>query len=187
MKYKLIVIGTSLGGFKALQTLLGKLPAHFPLPLAIVQHRSPGYESLLAQLLQESCALPIEEAEDKTTMQPGKIYLAPAGYHLLAERGYFSLSTEAPVQYSRPSIDVLFDSASASYGSQVVGVILTGANRDGARGGANLKKRGGWLVVQEPATAESKIMPEAALALAPADRVLAVDEIASHLVTLCYE
>ena len=187
MKYKLIVIGTSLGGFKALQTLLGKLPPHFPLPLAIVQHRSLDYESRLARLLQESCALPVEEVEDKTTMQPGRVYLAPAGYHLLAENGYFSLSTEAPVQYSRPSIDVLFDSAVATYGAQVIGVILTGANKDGAQGGAKLKKRGGWLVVQEPATAESRIMPQAALALTPADRVLAVDEIASHLVTLCYE
>lgn len=184
MKYKLIVIGTSLGGSRALQTLLKGLPSSFPLPLAIVQHRSRGTGELLINFLQENCAMPVDEVEDKTPMYPSRVYVAPAGYHMLAEKGYFSLSTDAPVQYSRPSIDVLFESAAATYGPELIGVILTGANNDGAKGCANLKKRGGWLVVQEPATAERQTMPMAVLAVAPADQILSVEEIATHLVAL---
>lgn len=183
-KFELVVIGTSLGGLQALEKLLSGLPPEFPLPVAIVQHRRAGSGDLLRGLLQTWCALPVEEVEDKTAIVPGHVYLAPAGYHLLVEEDYFTLSTERPIQYVRPSIDVLFESAARAYGSQVIAVVLTGANRDGASGVARIKERGGWVIVQEPATAESRIMPEAAMAAAAVDQILPLPQIAALLVEL---
>jgi two-component system, chemotaxis family, protein-glutamate methylesterase/glutaminase len=162
--YKLIVIGTSLGGVTALRVLLSGLPTNFLVPIAIVQHRHRDSDNELSKFLQQQTPLPIREVEDKDELVAGHIYLAPADYHLLIESGYFSLSTDDPVSYSRPSIDVLFESAADAYAEQVIGVILTGANQDGAKGLAKIKARGGVAIVQEPSTAESPTMPEAALA-----------------------
>jgi two-component system chemotaxis response regulator CheB len=162
--YEIVVVGTSLGGLNALGTILGGLPQAFPLPLVIVQHRGRETHDGLAEFLAGGSALPVTEPRDKQPILPGRAYLAPADYHLLVERGYLTLSTEAPVQFARPSIDVLFESAADSYGSHVIGVVLTGANSDGARGAARILQQGGLVVAQEPTTAESPIMPESAIA-----------------------
>lgn len=185
MAYAIVVMGTSFGGFLALQKVLENLSTGFTLPIAIVQHRHKGSDQLLSILLQQYSTLPIREVEDKDEILPGHVYLAPADYHLLVERGYFSLSTDLPVSYARPSIDVLFESAADAYTSQVIGVILTGANSDGAQGLASIKARGGFTIVQEPATAECQIMPKAAIASVAIDQILPLSEIASGLVNLC--
>jgi two-component system chemotaxis response regulator CheB len=184
MRYKLIVAGTSLGGLRALSILLAGLPEDFGLPLAIVQHRRSDSPAGLSNLLQTYSALTIEEVEDKMPIMPGRVYLAPPGYHLLVEQDYFALSTEGPVQYTRPAIDVLFESAARTYGSSLIGVVLTGANRDGAKGAAQIKKYGGVVVVQDLATAESPVMPQATLNATVVDRVLPLEQIASCLVEL---
>lgn len=179
-RIELIVVGASLGGLSALQQLLRALPADFRLPLVVVQHRASGSDDL-ASALQRECAVPIREVEDRDPLRPGAVYLAPADYHVLVDRGRLRLSTEARVLHARPSIDVLFESAAAAYGEGVLAVVLTGASRDGALGAQQVKARGGALVVQDPATAEARVMPAAALAGARADLVLRLDEIADVL------
>ncbi|HEV7858138.1 MAG TPA: chemotaxis protein CheB [Pyrinomonadaceae bacterium] len=184
MEEKIVVIGTSAGGLSALQILLPGLPSEFPCPLVLVQHRGKEAGSGLCDFLQRSSRLPVEEPEDKEPIAPGRVYLAPRDYHLLIEERHFALSTAAPVSYARPSIDVLFESAADAYGKQVIGVILTGKNRDGARGLATIKQHGGLTVIEEPATAQSREMPEAALAATDVDRVLPLAGIASFLTSL---
>src|SRR5690242_20460327 len=144
----MIVIGASRGGLKAVQTLLGGLPGVFPLPLAVVLHRHKEADEWLQPALQKYSALPVTEVSDKETIQPGHVYIAPVDYHLLVEPTYFSLSTDDPVLYARPSIDVLFESASDIFRQMVIGVILTGASEDGARGAAQIQQRGGTVIVQ---------------------------------------
>ncbi|MCF2150324.1 chemotaxis protein CheB [Desmonostoc muscorum LEGE 12446] len=186
MSFKIVVIGTSLGGLSALKIILQKLPADFSVPIAIVQHRHKESNKALQELLQESISLPIQEVEDKDEILPRHIYLAPADYHLLVEPGHFALSTDEPVSYARPSIDVLFESAADIYGEQVIGIILTGANHDGKQGLKKIKARGGITIVQEPATAESSIMPEAAISAVAVDWILTLSDIADQMVKLCY-
>lgn len=185
MAFKLVVIGTSLGGLTALKLLLGSLAEDFPLAIAIVQHRHRDSERTLGEFLQQHIALPLKEVEDKDDLLPGRVYLAPADYHLLVEPGYFTLSTDEPVLYARPSIDVLFESAADVYGPQVIGILLTGANQDGAQGLAKIRACGGWTIVQAPETAECRVMPEAALAATSVNAVLPLPEIASYLTQLC--
>jgi two-component system chemotaxis response regulator CheB len=180
----IIVIGASLGGLHALQTILAALPADFSPPIAIAQHRGSGTYELLPEIMQRYSLLPVQEAEDQEPIQPGHVYLAPADYHLLLEPGYFTLSTVGPVNYARPAVDVLFESAADSYGAQTVGVILTGLNNDGARGLAAIKRRGGLAVVQDPATAEAPDMPKAALAATPVDKILPLAAIGPFLKTI---
>ena len=184
--FEIVVVATSLGGLKAVGTLLFALPVDFALPLVIVQHRTAASlaEDPLCDLLQRCCALPVIEPRDKQPVAGGSIYLAPADYHLLVEGGAFALSTEAPVNFARPSADVLFESAADAYGAAAVGVVLTGGNEDGARGLARLRVRGGLAVVQDPATAESAVMPEAAIQIAGADHVLPLAGIAALLAGL---
>lgn len=181
-----IVIGTSYGGLTALQTLLPALPENFRAPVVIVQHRSREQGSGLRTFLQKRTMLPLREPEDKEALLPGHIYLAPRDYHLLLDATGFALSTEAPVEYARPSIDVLFECAADAYREKVIGVILTGANADGARGLARIKELGGTCIVENPSTAESPAMPEAALAATAVDRILPLAEIAPVLVELCH-
>jgi len=161
------------------------LPRTFPVPIAVVQHRHRASNEGLPAYLRRDTDLKVVDAEDKQPIESGTVYLAPANYHLLVERGVFSLSVDEAVAYSRPSIDVLFESAADAYGSGVAGVILTGANEDGARGAERIKKRGGFLVAQDPATAEAPQMPRAAIDRAKVDRVLPLDRIAPFLVELC--
>lgn len=186
MSFKIVVIGTSLGGLSALQTVVGNLPADFPIPVAIVQHRHRDSDDTLRAMMQEFVSLRVREVEDKDEMLPGTVYLAPADYHLLVEPGYFALSTDEPVSYARPSIDVLFESAADVYGEQVIGVILTGANQDGMQGLKKIKARGGKTIVQEPSTAASSIMPAAAISAVAVDWILSLCEIAPLLVNLGY-
>lgn len=185
MAFELVVVGTSLGGLHALEVLLAGLPKGFPVSVAVVQHRHKDSENTLSFFLQQHSLLPLKEPEDKEAIVPGQVYLAPADYHLLVEPGSFALSTEAPVEYARPSIDVLFESAADAYAEKVIGVILTGANQDGAQGLAKIKAHGGLAVVQEPATAFSPTMPQAAIALVRVDWILPLSEIAPFVVNLC--
>jgi two-component system, chemotaxis family, protein-glutamate methylesterase/glutaminase len=167
--------------------LLGALPESFPIPIVAVQHRSKDSDRLLVQLLQDSTDLKVCEIEDKETLCAGTVHVAPANYHVMVEHGYFSLTIEEPVRFSRPSIDVMFSSAADTYGSQAVGVVLTGANEDGARGLADIVARGGRALVQDPKTAEIPIMPEAALRAVPTAEVLPLDGLAPRLVALSAE
>lgn len=185
MTPQLVVIGASSGGLSALQVLLPGLGEKFPCPLVIAQHRGRDAGNGLREFMQKSCPLPIEEPEDKAPIEPGHVYLAPRDYHLLVEKGHFALSTDAPVWYARPSINVLFESAADAYAELAVGIILSGANADGARGLAAIKARGGRALVEEPATAAYPAMPEAALAATTVDHVLPLSEIAPFLRTIC--
>ncbi|HEV2145871.1 MAG TPA: chemotaxis protein CheB [Longimicrobiaceae bacterium] len=179
----LVMIGVSAGGLDAVCTLLRGLPEDFRMALVVVQHRSKDSDAL-CEVLQECTPLPVHEATDKASAEQGKVYLAPPDYHLLLEDGYFSLSTDAPEMYSRPSIDVAFESAADAYGARVVGVVLTGANHDGARGLRRIVDRGGTALVQDPATAEVAVMPAAALRAVPEAEVLTLPRIAERLLTL---
>lgn len=182
--YELAVIGASWGGLAALRTIVGRLPAGFRLPIAIVQHRHRDSEALLARFLQEQTQLRVCEVEDKTAVEPGKVFVAPANYHILVEQGYFSLSTEAPVRYSRPSIDVALASAADAYGHRSVGIVLTGSNADGAEGLRRIADAGGMTIVQDPVTAEAPTMPRAALRRVPLARVFPIERIAEFLAAL---
>ena len=184
MPYRLVVIGTSLGGLTALEILLARLPAGFPVPVVVVQHRDVRSHSL-TMILQRSTRLRVREPQDKDPFLPGTVYLAPPDYHLLIEAEGYALSTDAPVCYARPSIDVLFESAAEAFPRGVIGVILTGASSDGAQGAAALKRAGGYLIVQEPSSAECSAMPAATLEATQADQVLPLADIAAALVKLC--
>jgi two-component system, chemotaxis family, protein-glutamate methylesterase/glutaminase len=179
-----VAIGTSWGGLSALGRILGGLSAAFPLPIIVVQHRSKDSDNLMATLLQDMSDLIIHEAEDKDTLLPSNVYVAPADYHLMVDDGVVSLTTDAPVRYSRPSIDVAFESVARSYGSGAIGVILTGANEDGSRGLARIIDLGGRGIVEDPKTAEMPVMPEAAKRAAPAAEVLPLQDIAPRLMTM---
>jgi two-component system chemotaxis response regulator CheB len=184
LAYELVVIGTSWGGLHALRRVLGGLPAAFDLPVVVVQHRHRDSDHLLVSLLQDHTPLKVHEVEDKTELEGGNVYVAPAEYHVLVEVGHLALSTEEPVRYSRPSIDVTFESAADAYGARVIGVVMTGANDDGARGLKRIADRGGAAIVQDPATAESAVMPAAALKLVPDARVAKLDDIGALILTL---
>jgi two-component system chemotaxis response regulator CheB len=183
--YQLVTIGCSMGGMQALQTIFGSLPADFPLPITVVQHRYRTSNEGLPQFLRRHTKLNVVDTTDKEWMKPGTVYLAPANYHLLVERGELSLSVDEAVAYSRPSIDVMFESAADAYGSGVIGVVLTGANSDGARGAVRIKKRGGFVIAQDPKTAESPAMPQAAVEATRVDRILPLERIGPFLVELC--
>jgi two-component system chemotaxis response regulator CheB len=182
--YSLIAVGGSWGGLTAVRRLLEGLPHELDVPFAIVLHRA-AESSGVTGLLQPSTHLRVVEADDKQPIEAGHVYVAPADYHLLVERGAFALSTDARVQYARPSIDVLFASASDAYRAAVVGIVLTGANVDGAEGLARIKAAGGVAIVQSPDEAERRAMPEAAIAATAADAVLPVEEIGPFLHGLC--
>lgn len=172
---RLIVIGASAGGLQVLLRLFSALPASYRLPLAVVLHLPDDRTSRLAELFQARLALRVREAEDKDAILPGTLYFAPPGYHLLVEDDFtLSLSRDEPVQFSRPSIDVLFESAADALGEQVCGILLTGANHDGANGLHTLSRSGGVTVVQSPSSAEVPTMPEAALKRFHPDFVLDV-------------
>lgn len=182
--YEIVVVGTSWGGLRALKSLVGALPRDFGIPIVIIQHRHRDSENLLAGLIQECTELPVCEVEDKQPIEPGHVFVAPPDYHLLVERGSLALSTEAPVRYSRPSIDVTFHSAADVYGPRTVGVVLTGANADGAQGLAHIVERGGLALVQDPSDAASPTMPKAAVKAVPSAKVLPIEGIAAALAAL---
>ena len=182
--YDLVVVGTSWGGLHALRTLVGGLPESFQMAVTLVQHRHRDSDHLLRTLLQENSSLRVFEVEDKMPLEHGHIYVAPPDYHTLVEPGHFSLSTEAPVRFSRPSIDVTFTSAADSYSHRTVGIVLTGANADGADGLRRISDRGGLALVQDPETAESPTMPTAARKAVPRARAMSLEAIATFLASL---
>ena len=187
MPYSVVGIGTSWGGLAAMSRLLGDLPGDFSLPVVVVQHRSKDSDRLLTELLQDATDLKVCEVEDKEPLMPGTVHIAPANYHVLIDAGYLSLTLEEPVRFSRPSIDVMFSSAADTYGSGAIGVVLTGANEDGARGLYHIAKRGGRALVQDPRTAEIPIMPDAALKAVPSAEVLTLEALAPRLIELSRE
>ena len=184
---ELAVIGASWGGLQALTTVLSSLVREdLRASVVIAQHRSPdSAEGLLPRLLGYSSTVPVREAGDKEPIDPATIYVAPPDYHLLIEERHFALATDARVQFARPSIDVLFETAAEAYGDRVLGVILTGANADGAAGLRAIREHGGLTVVQDPSTAERSTMPAAALAATAVDAVLPLEEIGPFLVRHC--
>ena len=180
-----VVVGSSSGGMKVLETVLKRLSLRYPLPIIAVQHLHSDSEDYLAQNLNQRCRITVKEAREKEEIMPGVVYLAPANYHLLIEADRtFSLDAGERVNYARPSIDVLFESAADVYGSGLIGVILTGANFDGSKGLKRIKEKGGVAIVQDPLTAEADSMPRAALSSADADYVLPPEEIGPILLDL---
>jgi two-component system, chemotaxis family, protein-glutamate methylesterase/glutaminase len=180
-----VVIGASVGGVEALTTLLPALPAGLGPPVFIVLHLPRDRPSVLAEIFTRRCAVPVREAGDKEAVMPGTVYFAPNDYHLLVDSGpQLSLSADEPVHHSRPSIDVLFESAAEIYRERLLGIILSGANEDGACGLAAIHDAGGVTIVQSPQTARAPHMVLSALKMRPADAVLPLDEIAAMLRTL---
>ncbi|MEW5820807.1 MAG: chemotaxis protein CheB [Cyanobacteriota bacterium] len=181
MSYELIVIGCSLGGVETLQNFLNGINKDFPLPIVIVLHRNDDSHSTLDSLLQKSSPLTVIEVEDKDPILPQTVYLAPPGYHLLVEKGFFSLSTDAPELFSRPSINVLFESAAENYAEKLIGIILTGNNRDGAKGLSIIKQSGGLTIAENPETAIAETMPLEAIKYTKVDKILNITDISSFL------
>jgi len=181
-RFQIIVIGGSAGAMTALTELLPVLPADYPLPIVIVQHLHPLQDDFHIELYDKKCALTVKEAEDKEPIRIGHVYFAPPNYHLLIEDNRtFSLSTDEKVNYCRPSIDVLFESAADVYGPRLAAIILTGANNDGAEGLRLIKEKGGLVIVQDPQSAEFSLMPAAALQVVKPDFVFGLTEIARWL------
>ena len=181
-KIEAIVMGGSSGALEALATLLPALPAHCRVPVAIVVHLPPTRPSHLAEVLAARTVLPVREAADKEPLAAGTVYVAPPNYHLLVERTKtFALSADEAVLFSRPAIDVLFESAADTYGDRLAGIVLTGASADGARGLSAVKRRGGLAIVQNPDGAIAPEMPRAALSMVRADHVLSLQDLAMLL------
>ncbi|MGH2749374.1 MAG: chemotaxis protein CheB [Actinomycetota bacterium] len=183
--FELVVVGASWGGLRALKCVLAGLPDNFPAALVVAQHRATDSSDVMVRLLQNHSRMSVIEASDKDVIEPGNVYIAPPDYHLLVEPGSLALSIEEEVHHSRPSIDVVFESAADAYADRLVGVILTGANDDGSAGLKRIRDAGGVTVVQDPATAERREMPEAAIAAVKGAKVLPLRKIASFLVEVC--
>ena len=182
---RVVVIGASAGGLEALKVMLPALPTSFPLPIAIVQHRDARSDGFLAEYLNRMSRVAVSEPEDKEPICAGHVYLAPGGYHLLIESDHcFSLSVDARVNYSCPSIDVLFESAADVFAESLIGIVLTGANTDGAQGLRAIKARGGLAIVQDPQTAQAPTMPRAALEATAVDYIVDLDRIAPLLIKI---
>ncbi|HJN05902.1 MAG TPA: chemotaxis protein CheB [Bacteroidales bacterium] len=185
MSYNAVVIGASAGGFYAFRKLIPKMPKDFSMPILIVQHTSPTSDNYLAQFLNKLSKLNVKEVDEKEEIKSGYVYIAPPNYHLLIEEDHtLSLSTEEKKNYSRPSIDILFETAAIAYGKSLIGIILTGANDDGAEGLLAIQKAGGFCIVQKPDDAEVDTMPIAAIEQAKPNKILKLDEIAKFLTKL---
>ena len=184
-RFEAVVIGSSAGGIKALSMVLSALPREFPLPILVVQHVHPHSDSYLAKILDARCELQVKQADEKEPVLAGVVYLAPPNYHLLVEEDKtLSLSIEAPVNFARPSVDVLFQTAVYAYRNKLIGLILTGANHDGSQGVKDIKQRRGYVIVQDPVTAEAEAMPKAAIAATRVDIILPLDQIGPYLLQL---
>lgn len=184
-QYKIIVIGASAGGLTALTRLLSPLPGDFPFSIIIVQHLHPLQGDYLNEYFNDKCYLTVKEANEKETIEPKNIYFAPPNYHLLIEEDKtFSLSIDEKVNFSRPSIDVLFESAADVYAPDLIGIVLTGANNDGARGLKKIKENGGLAIAQDPSTAEQPEMPRAAIDMVETDYILPLEGITDLLIKM---
>lgn len=181
-----VVMGCSAGGMNALRAVLAGLHASFPLPIVVVCHTGSEDVTTFCDLIGAGSPLPVKEAREREHPRRGVVHVAPSGYHLLLERGgRFSLSVDERVAFARPAIDVLFETAAAAYGSALVGVVMTGANNDGAAGLKRIRERGGIAIVQDPDEAHAAAMPRAAIEIAGADYCLPLDDIAPLLNRLC--
>lgn len=187
-KYECITIGVSAGGTKALERLLPVLPRDFPFSIVIIQHLHPQQEGYFIQYFDSICNLKVKEADEKEIPKAGTIYFAPANYHLLLEEdNTFALNVDPKVNYARPSIDIFFDCAAAVYKEKLIGIILTGANSDGAKGLQNIIEQHGTAIIQDPADAEIPSMPKAAIKLCNAHYILNLEKIAELLIDFSNE
>ncbi|HIJ77904.1 MAG: chemotaxis protein CheB [Desulfobulbaceae bacterium] len=185
VKYQAIAIGASAGGLAALAEIFAALPENFPLPILVAQHLHFNQDDGYLKYFANRTLLPVKDADDKERIKRGHIYFAPPNYHLLVEKDQtLSLSVDPRVKYSRPSIDVLFESAADIFSSLLIGIVLTGANDDGAMGLKAIKERGGLAIVQAPATAEVDCMPRSAIATGAVDHILPLTEIGPFLCAL---
>lgn len=184
-KYAAIVIGASAGGLYALSSILGKLPVGYVIPIIIVQHRSRDKKDLLEDVLQHKIKVKVKQADEKEKIEKGHVYIAPPDYHLLIENDLtFSLSADEQVKFSRPSIDVLFESAAAAYKENLIGIILTGANNDGAAGISEIKKYHGLTIAQNPKEAAFPVMPTAAIETTGITHIWTLSEIQDFLLNI---
>lgn len=182
---KAIVIGASFGGMNAIRNLLSELPEGFNLPVAVVLHIGSNNISTYLERLNTKLPMKVKEAEEKAKIMPGEVYFAPPNYHLQIEKNHtFSLSTDKKVNYSRPSIDVLFETAAWTYKEELLGIVLTGSNNDGAAGLQTIKKHGGLAIVQNPENAQAKIMPESAIKQCNPDYILDLEDIPGKIIEL---
>ena len=171
--YEAVVIGASTGGTEAMLQVIEALSQDFPLPIFAVQHLHPLQDKATIVKFHDNCRISVKEAEEKERIRPGQVYLAPPNYHLLIEDDLtFTLSIDAKINFARPSIDVLFESAVDVYGKELIGIILTGANNDGAQGLKLISNQGGLTIVQDPETAIAPAMPLAAIAATKVDYIL---------------
>ncbi|MFT5665805.1 MAG: two-component system chemotaxis response regulator CheB [Gammaproteobacteria bacterium] len=184
-RYQAIVIGASAGGIEAFDEIFWGQAKDFRISIIVVQHIGSDTHLSLSQLYDSKFVMPFKEADEKETIQTGVVYIAPPNYHLMIEQDKsFSLSVDEKVNYSRPSIDVLFETAAQAYQDHLIGVVLTGANSDGARGLKAIKAQGGLPIVQDPETAEMSKMPQAALYASDVDKILSLQQISDFLATL---
>lgn len=184
-RFKAVVIGISTGGVETLKRLLSALPSDYPIPLLITQHINPETGSAMADLLNNLCDIRVKEADEQELPAGGTVYLAPADYHLMVEPdGRLGLSTDPPVNYARPSVDVLFETAADAFGAGLVGVVLTGVGADGSRGLKRIKERGGVTVVQDPEDAAANPMPRNALLTILPDYIVTLDALPGLLIDL---
>jgi two-component system, chemotaxis family, protein-glutamate methylesterase/glutaminase len=181
MAYEVVVVGASWGGLHAVRTILAGLPEGFQVPIVIVQHRSSTDHGNLAAAMGAHGRLPVVEVDDKTPLEPGHVYVAPSDYHTMLDGRMFSLSLDEHVHFSRPAIDVLFESAADFFGPRAIGLVLTGANRDGAEGLLRIKESGGYTIVQDPGSASQPVMPQAAIDTARPHKIASLEEIAGIL------
>ncbi|MDF2477058.1 MAG: hypothetical protein K0S24_2541 [Sphingobacterium sp.] len=185
MERKILLLGGSAGGFSVILNILKALKRPIPLPIIVIVHRNPKYASSIEDTLSKALLQKVKTADDKETIENGTIYFAPAGYHLLIEPDYsFSLDISEPVQYSRPSIDVTFESAAEIYKENCTAILFSGANHDGAQGLLMIKKYGGKTYVQDPLDAEVPIMPQSAIDLNAQDEILSITEIKDYIIQL---
>lgn len=183
MQYEAIVIGVSSGGMNAMKILFSLLPMGFSIPIVIVQHISPRSDNQWIKLLNEKSNLHLKEADEKEKIEPGNVYIAPPNYHLMIERDKtLSLTIDERVNFARPSIDVLFESAAEACTNKLIGVVLTGSNNDGTKGIKRIKECGGLAIVQDPETAESSYMPASAIAAIKPDYILSLEDITALLI-----
>lgn len=185
MKYEAIVIGVSSGGMSAMKVMFSLFPIDFNIPIIIVQHINARSDGQWIKLLNNESNLHIKEADEKEAIEAGTIYIAPPNYHLLIEKDKtFSLTIDERVNFARPSIDVLFESAAEAYKNTLIGIVLTGSNNDGANGIKRIKNYGGLAIVQDPKTAESAYMPKAAIAAIHPDYILTLENIVELLIII---
>ncbi|NOU45564.1 MAG: chemotaxis protein CheB [Bacteroidales bacterium] len=186
MGFDAIVIGSSAGGLNALKTIITGLPHNFSTPIILTQHLSPHSDSYIAEFLNQLSHLTIKEADGGEKIMPSHVYIAPPNFHLLVEEDFtLNLTVDEKINYSRPSIDILFETAAIAYKNKLIGIILTGANNDGSNGIIQIKTFDGFTIAQSPESAEVAVMPRSAIETGHIDKILPLQEIAAFLVSLC--